>query len=445
MPRADAQRTVAVLLVARNLVEGVLFAAIFSGAQVLTNGDRPIPVVTVTLALTGIGIILASILRDARAERQNTAIALVAMGGAGAIGIVYAAPQPDVIMIMTRVILFGIIGEAFVWRNVTIARSLVRWADTRNAGFAAIGAIAVVALLPGAVDRSALALAALAATAAAGIGLSLARSAEELTLAGREARGGTDRGTASGTAVLLAVLAIIGAAAAPYLGDLLRTTGDAITPIIGGLLFGVLLALGYVAELFVTFIRSFFSGFTMPPIRQFAPPLSPQDEAEALRQMEATRPYLVGFIEIVVAAIALVVVVVLVERMSRERRETLPEGATLEREVSIGDGIGAFLAGLLPRRTRRPAAPRDDGTPSGALRALYWRYLARSEARGISWRGVGETPTEHHRRALLAGPGQDAATGLVRAFEDLRYGERIPDEETVAAARSALASLERPA
>ena len=445
MPRASAQTTVAVLLVARNLVEGVLFAALFTGAQVLTNGDRPIPVVPVALALTGAGIILASILRDARAERQNTAIALAAMGAAAALGLVYAAPQPDGVMIMTRLILFGIIGEGFVWRNVTIARSLVRWIDTRNAGFAAIGAIALVAVVPGAVDRSALALAALAATAAAGIGLSLARSAEELALAGREARGGTDRGTASGTAVLLAVLAIIGATVAPYVGELLRTAGDAITPIVGGLLFSVLLLLGYVAEVFVTFIRSFFSGFTMPPIRQFAPPLSPQDELEALRQMEATRPYLVGIIEIFVAAIALVVVVILVERMSRERRETLPEGATLEREASIGDGLGAFLAGLLPRRTRRAAPPREDGTPASALRALYWRYLARSEARGVGWRGVGETPAEHHQRALRAAPGHGAATGLVRAFEDLRYGERDPDEETVAAARSALASLERPA
>jgi hypothetical protein len=160
--------------------------------------------------------------------------------------------------------------------------------------------------------------------------------------------------------------------------------------------------------------------------------------------MEATRPFVVGTVEILIAIVALAVVIILVDRMARERRGTLPEGATIERDVEGGEGLGAFLAGLLPRRTRRAGAPREDGTPAGALRAMYWRYLARGEARGVAWRADGETPAEHHERALRLAPAHAAATGLVRAFEDLRYGDRAPDDATLAAARRGLAALEEP-
>jgi hypothetical protein len=170
--------------------------------------------------------------------------------------------------------------------------------------------------------------------------------------------------------------------------------------------------------------------------------LSEAEEAEALRQIEATRPFVVGAVEIVIGLVALIVVIILVDRMTRERRQTLPEGATLDREGSAGEGIAAFLAGLLPRRTRRPAPPRDDGTPAGALRALYWRYLARGDATGVAWRAAGETPREHHERSVVATPRNEAATVLVRAFEDLRYGDRDPDPATLAAARRGLAAIE---
>jgi len=187
--RGNAQTTIGALLVGRSFIEAVLFAAIATAAQVFTAGDRAIPIVTTALALAGVGIVLASILRDARADRQNTAIALVAMAAAAAAGVSYAPPHPDGLMILTRLILFGIVGEAFVWRNLTVARSLARWSDARSSGFAAIGATALVALLPGAVDRTGLVIAGLVATAATGVALSLARSAEELSLAGREAHG----------------------------------------------------------------------------------------------------------------------------------------------------------------------------------------------------------------------------------------------------------------
>ena len=442
MQRGSARTTVAVLLVARSLIEAVLFSGLAAAAQIATIGDRPIPIVATTLALAGVGIVLASVLRDARADRQNTAIALTAIVTASAVGVLYAPPHPDGVMILTRLVLFGIVGEAFVWRNLTVARSLVRWSDARNAGFAAIGAMTLVALLPGIADRTGLVIAGLAATAATGIALSLARSAEELALAGREARGETSRTTASGTAILLAILSVVGALLAPLTGDLIRQAGDTLTPIIGGLLYGVLLAMGYIAGAFVTVIQAFLRGATLPQLRPFVQPLSPLEEAEAMRQIEATRPFIIGAVEVVVGLVALLVAIILVDRMARERRQSLPDGATLDRESSAGLGIGAFLAGLLPRRTRRPAPPRDDGTPAGALRAMYWRYLARSDATGVPWRATGETPAEHQLRAVATAPRHAAASALVRAFEDLRYGDRDPDAATIEAARRGLLALE---
>ena len=441
MRRANAQTTIAVLLVGRSVIEAALFAALVALAQVATGGGA-LPIVSIGLALTGAGIVLASILRDARADRQNTAIALGAVAAAAAFGVANAPPHPDGLMILTRVVAFGILGEAFVWRNLTVARALVRWSDARTAGFTAIGAVAVIALLPGPIDRGGLVIAGLAATAATGIALSLSRSAEELSLAGREGRGETGRSTASGTAVLLAVLSVIGALVAPLAGELLRRAGESVAPIVGSLLYGVLLGLGYVAEFFVKLIQSLSTGFRFPAIRPITS-LSPEEEAEAIRQIEATRPYVIGAFEIVIAVVALLVLVILVERMTRERREALPAGATLDREALAGESLGAFLAGLLPRPVRRARAPRDDGTPAGALRALYWRYLARSDASGVPWRAVGETPAEHQSRAVAAAPVHVAADVLVRAFEDLRYGDRDPAPATVAAARQAVAAVEQ--
>jgi len=156
---------------------------------------------------------------------------------------------------------------------------------------------------------------------------------------------------------------------APFTGEVIRQGGDFVAPIIGKLLYGFLLAMGYVAEFFVNVIQSLFHGGSFPTLRQLAPPLSDLEEAEALRQIEATRPFIVGAVEIVIALVALIIVIILGDRMARERRQTLPEGATLDREASAGESIGVFLAGLLPRRVRRSGPPRDDGTPGGALRA----------------------------------------------------------------------------
>ena len=443
MPRDSARATLTVVLVTRGILEATLFAALAAAAQrALGAGARPVPVMAVALALTGAGIILASILRDARAGRQHTAVAVIGIGAAAVFGVSFAAPYPEGLEILTRLVVFGILGEAFVWRNLSLARGLVRWTDTRNAGFAAIGALALVAIVPGTVDRTGLLIAGIATTAAAGIALSLARSAEELALAGREARGGTHRSTASGTAIIVAIVALTGALLTPFVGDLLGRAGRTIAPIIGDLLFGGLLLLGYIAALVVEVFRAFLSGRALPRIQPPRLPIDPAQDAETIRQMEASRPFVLGAAEILIAAVAIVLIVVLVDRMARERRQILPEGGTLDRESAAGEGIGGFLAGLLPRRSRRPTAPQDDGTPAGALRALYWRYLARGEAAGVTWRAVGETPGEHQARAERGRPQLAAAATIVRAFEELRYGERPPDLRTLEAARAALAAIE---
>ena len=442
MPRANAQATLGAILVARAVLEATLFAALFAIAQLALRGARPIPIVAVALALTGAGILLASVLRDARADRQNTAIAFFAIGGAAAFGVANAGARPDGLELLTRVVLFGILGEVFVWRNLTVARGLVRWTDARNAGFSAIGVIALAAVLPGAPDRSGLLIAGLAATGSAGVALSLARSAEELALAGRDARGGTSRTTASGSAIVLAVMSVAGAALAPLAGESVERAGRTVGPAIGELLYGGLLWLGFIAALFVELFRALINGNPFPPILPPTMVLSERDEAEALRQIEASRPFVIGAVELIIAAIALITIVVLVDRMSRERRQSLPVGATLDRESTPGDGLGAFLAGLLPRRAQHPRPPRDDGTPAGALRALYWRYLARAADAGVSWRAVGETPGEHHDRAVVRTPRLAAAAAVVRAFEELRYGERDPDAASLAAARRAIAAIE---
>src|SRR5207245_6957924 len=105
VPRASGQTTIAALLVARSVIEAALFAALVALAQVATGGAA-VPIVSVGLALTGVGIVLASILRDARADRQNTAIAVAAMAAAAAFGVANAPPHADGVMILTRVVGF---------------------------------------------------------------------------------------------------------------------------------------------------------------------------------------------------------------------------------------------------------------------------------------------------------------------------------------------------
>src|SRR5207245_2487042 len=85
------------------------------------------------------------------------------------------------------------------------------------------------------------------------------------------------------------------------------------------------------------------------------------DDVAMLRNIERTRPLVVGGLEIVVVIVVLLVAVVLFERAVRERRLTLPDGAELERAAASGLTLGATLRSLFPRGSARRHAPRGGG------------------------------------------------------------------------------------
>lgn len=431
------------LQTARCVVEGTIFAAAVAVLHVALGGATPVAAFAVALAVAGIALGLAAVLAETRRVRPSGGLAAVIVVAAAGWGIVQAPAGAEGVALLGRAVGFGILGEVFLWRILDVARGLIRWSAVRNSGAVAIVVLGTAALVPGPVDRGSIAACAIIAIGATAVGLALARSAEELSLAGRDARGDAGGATAPGAALLLAVIAVVAGLATPTLTDTLGRLGAATGPYFDQLLFALLLPFGYVAGWLVAVFAALFAALRLGKI---APPpalrvMSAEEEAEAMRQIEASRPYVVGAVELIVAAIALLVLVVLVERMTRERRSTLPQGATLEREAVSGIGLGALLAGFRPAGRGRSRPPRDDGTPAGALRLLYWRFLAETERRGIGWRATGETPREHLDRAVVADPRVAGAAPLVDAFETLRYGDAGPDSDTVAAARAALAGL----
>src|SRR5438105_10440355 len=112
-----------------------------------------------------------------------------------------------------------------------------------------------------------------------------------------------------------------------------------------------------------------------------------------LRNIERTRPLVVGGVEIVVVIVVLLVAVVLFERAVRERRLTLPDGAELERAAASGLTLRATLRSLFPRGSARRRAPRDDGTPAAAVRTIYWAVLDAADAVGTGTRASVRRPS----------------------------------------------------
>jgi hypothetical protein len=221
---------------------------------------------------------------------------------------------------------------------------------------------------------------------------------------------------------------------------MLRDVGEALAPGFDELIFTLLLPLGYLAALVYAIL-----GPILRQLNLFGSQPSqadPIDDPALLREIERTRPLVIGGIEILVVIVVILVAIVLLDRAVRERRLTLPEGAELERASVSGSTLGATLRSLFPRRSRRRAPPREDGTPAGALRLIYWRLLALAERAGPGWRAAAETPSEHQRRITGADPRWAAASPIVAAFEDLRYGELAPDDATVVRARDALRAVE---
>ncbi len=432
---------VAVLIGARCFVEAAAFTTIAALAHAFTTGIAPLPIVPWTMVLFGIGIVLATIQREVRSERRGTTILIVTLAAGVAWGLVLPARDPDGLAVLSRMVAFGLIAEAFLWRNLSIARGAVRWDDSRNALLFAGTCVALAALATGPVDHGPLPVLALLVVALSGLALSLARTTEELALA-RGTRGGARASSATGVSFVVGVVAILAAAFVPTVQNALSTLGTAVEPTFTRLLYLILLPLGYLAaffvELFAALIR--LGNFDrLPRIQQVR---TPEQDEELLRQIEQTRPLVFGAVELIIVVIAALVALVLFDRMLRERRLELPEGVTLERGTAEGFGLGDMLRRLRPHRGAARRAPRDDGTSTGALRLLYWRFLTLAERAGVGWRQPHETPAEHLARISSEDARWAAGDPLVHAFEDMRYGEATPDTTVLEHARVALRTLE---
>jgi hypothetical protein len=431
---------VAILIGARCFVEAVAFTAIAAVAHVATTGTAPLPIVPWTLVLFGLGLLLVTIQREVKSERRGTTIIIVTLAAGVAWGLVLPARDPDGLAVLSRMVAFGLVAEGFLWRNLSIARGAVRWNDSRNALLFAGACVALAALASGPIDRGPLPVLALVVVACSGLALSLSRTTEELALA-RGTRGGARASSATGVSFVIGIVSILAAAFVPVVQDALSAFGAAIEPTFTRLIYLILLPLGYVAAFIVEFLAPILAQLWQrdPVVIQ---PRTPADDEQLLRQIEQTRPFVFGAVELFVVVGAALVALFLFDRMLRERRLELPEGVTLERGTTEGFGFGDMLRRLRPRRGISRRAPRDDGSPSGALRLLYWRFLSLAERAGVGWRQPQETPAEHLARIAGADARWAAGDPLVRAFEDLRYGDAAPDAPTLHHARVALRSLE---
>ena len=436
--RRSSSRALAALLFARAVMEAVAVSCLLALVQAM-GGREPLALTPATFGLLGVTLVLVAALREAGSEARGTAI----VGGTLAAGALLAFLLPthplDLVTWGGRVIVFVILAEVYLWRVVSLARGAIRWSDARNAvPFGAVG-LAFVAVAPIPLDRAPLVPFALVFVAASAISLSVARSAEELSLT-TGAAGPARLSSANSVVFALGVAALVAALAAPAIDQLLRDLGSALAPGFDDFLFTLLLPLGYLAALVFAILQPVMSRLTIFGSRpaQF----QPADDAALMRDIERTRPLFVGVAEIVVVIVVVLVALVLLERAVRERRLALPEGAQLERAEVSGLTVGATVRSLFPRRSGRPRAPREDGTRAAAIRAIYWRMLALAERTGQDWRAAAETPSEHGRRIAGADARLAVARPIVAAFEDLRYGEIAPDEATVARARAALRAME---
>jgi hypothetical protein len=419
-------------------MEAVAFACLLALVHMI-GGAEPLALTPATLAFIGATLVLVAALRETGSEARGTAIVGATLGAGLLLAVLLPTHPLDVVTWGGRIIAFVIVGEVFLWRVVSLARGAVRWSDARNAvPFGAV-ALAIAAVVPVPIDRVPLVPLALVFVAASAVALSVARSAEELSLTTGTA-GSARLSSANSVVFALGVAALVAALAAPAVDQALRDVGNALAPVFDQVIFYLLLPLGYLAALVYAILEPIFrrwSFFGSPPVQR-----PPDDDLALLREIERTRPLVVGGIEIIVVMIVILVAIILLERAVRERRLTLPEGVELERAAASGLTLGATLRSLFPRRSSRRRAPRDDGTPSTALRIVYWRLLALAERAGQGWRTTAETPSEHQCRIAGADPRWAAASPIVAAFEDLRYGDLVPDDRTVARAREALRAVE---
>lgn len=442
---ARSGRAVILIVAARCLSEAVTFAIAGAFVHAGTVGRAPVAIWPAAIGLFGVTLVLSAILRERGAVRQSATLAVIVIAAFVVWGLTQPARSADAFAVLSRIVGFAVAGELYLWRLLGIARGLQRWREVRNGALLALGMIVVASLVPGEIDRQGLPALALSVAVAGAVALSLARSTEELALFATHVRGAPTAGSATGTAFAIGVLAVLVALALPAAQRVLADVARVVGPPLGDLVFLLLLPIGYVAAYlvyFVVWLRDTFGLGEMLEIRTTPPPGLTGDELARLREAEELRPYVFGALEIVVAIGAIIFALAIVARLVQERRAALPEGASLEREGVAGIGLRATLGSLLPKRAPARRGPTDDGTRAGAIRRLYWRLLELAERGGPGWRDAAETPAEHEVRLVGAGERWRAAAPLVRAFEEVRYGDREPEEHVVAEAREALRRVE---
>lgn len=434
----------ALIVASRALSEAVGFAAAAAVLHAVTLGREAFPLLTAGVALAGITLILLAVLRERGTVRQSTGLAGAVIVASIAWGLTLPSRAPDALAVLTRIVGFAILAEIYLWRVLSLARGLQRWREVRADAVTALLVVIVAALWPGPVDRDALPVLGLAVALAGAVALSLSRSAEELELSGGQVRGRPAPSAATGTAFALGVLAIVVSFVLPAAQRALAALAAVVGPVLGEALFYLLLPLGYLAAymvFFVQWLRSLMAPGTFE-IKVPVSPFSPDEDAQRLADLEASRPYLIGAIEVLIGLVVVLVAVVLIARLVQERRAVAPEGTLVEREGVVGIGFRDMLGALLPRRAAALRPPADDGTAATAVRRLYWRLLDLAEAKGPGRRASAETPAEHEVRLVGAAVRWSEAGAVVRAFERVRYGEREPGAHEVQHAREALRAIE---
>src|SRR5438105_1514346 len=388
--RRSSSRAFAALLVARAVMEAIAFACLLALVH-MPGGLEPLALTPTTFALIGATLVLVAALRETGSEGRGTAIVGTTLGVGVLVAVLLPTHPLDVVSWGGRIITFVIVAEVYLWRVVSLARGAVRWSDARNAvPFAAL-ALAVVAVSPVRMDSAPLVPLALIFIAASAVSLSVARSAEELSLT-TGTSGPARLSSANSVVFALGVGALVAALAAPAVEQILSDLGESLAPAFDEIIFTLLLPLGYLAALAYAIL-----GPLLRRLGAFASPLPPapsNDDLAAMRDIERTRPFVIGGFEILIVIVVILVALVLFERAVRERRLTLPEGAQLERATASGLTLGATLRSLFPRRSVGRRAPHDDGTPAAALRLIYWRLLALADRAGQGWRAAAEPPSE---------------------------------------------------
>src|SRR2546422_5434183 len=277
-------------------MEAVGFACLLALVHV-SGGLEPLALTPTTLALIGVTGVLGAALRETGSEARGTAVVGATLGAGLLLAVVLPTHPLDVVTWGGRIIAFVILAEVYLWRVVSLARGAVRWSDARNAvPFGAV-ALALASVAPVSVDRPPPVPLALIFVAASAVALSVARSAEELSLTTGKA-GPARLSSANSVVFALGVGALVAALAAPAVDQVLRDLGEALSPAFDELIFTLLLPLGYLAALVYAFLEPLLRRWSLfvPP----ANPATPSDDLALLREIERTRPLVVGGLEIII-------------------------------------------------------------------------------------------------------------------------------------------------